>query len=395
MCTDGRLLLIRYYIQNNLVGLTILSSIFYFFSRQKREGNREDVLFLLLIVANFLLMMLELAIDLTLLGLSYRPKGLFLSIISVVFYILNPVPGMLYVLYIHQQVVGSRPRLSKLRLLLLIPFICNMLLSIMSPWTGWLFFISDEALYQRGNYFYLMVITNYFYYMVGLLSLLSVRDSMQRKMYSALLFFPLPVAIAGWVQTLFFGVEVLWLCLSLSLLVLFFNVEATQISRDYLTGVYNRRYFQHTVEQLYFRKRALNTTWALILDVNHFKSINDTYGHTKGDLALIALAQQLEYAFPHHAMVCRYGGDEFAVLLFQQTESSVKRYLEGLKQALELFNGEHHLPFSLSVSLGCTCMHTNGHESVEDFLHFLDLKMYQAKALSRDKQGDIITIICD
>ena len=90
----------------------------------------------------------------------------------------------------------------------------------------------------------------------------------------------------------------------------------TLLYTDDLTGLYNRRFFRHCVEEQKTQSESTNSPFALlILDIDHFKQINDTHGHAVGDAALIRVAKELKDFFRDRGWVFRYAGDEFVVVL--------------------------------------------------------------------------------
>jgi diguanylate cyclase (GGDEF)-like protein len=109
--------------------------------------------------------------------------------------------------------------------------------------------------------------------------------------------------------------------------------------RDSLTGLYNRRAFNEKMLQLLehsddYKRRAMNfsATIYVMLDIDHFKSVNDNMGHLYGDEVLLLLAQQMTESFREHDLLFRYGGEEFAMVLMdismEQAQQSLQRFRE-------------------------------------------------------------------
>jgi diguanylate cyclase (GGDEF)-like protein len=367
--------------------MLILLVLLYFFLKQHGKLEQADRMFLALWASNFALLALELSVDM--LGI-YHPRselGPLLSFLTAIFYTMNAAPGVFYFLFI-QHMIGKHVS-KRFLALLMVPFIFLAVLSFASIWTGWVFVIDELSRYSRGPSFFLTVINNYTYLFFGPLYLLYHRDQLQRKIYSTLLVFPFPVAIAGFLQILFYGVEVLWISLSISLLILFFNVESNQINRDYLTGLFNRRYFQRMAALAFSKKKSGKAPWAFLLDINGFKAINDSHGHAAGDEALVHIARLLEHTVPKHTIVCRYGGDEFAILTPGFTESQACQLLDHLEQKLGEFNASGQIADAITVSVGCAPLLKEDYENLDGFLQQLDVSMYKAKQAS--KNSDTLT----
>ncbi len=386
----------QYYVQNSFTGMLLLLILLYFFLKQQGKVDKEGRFFLALWATNFALLACELCIDI--LGII-APKAFLAPVVSVVtalFYTLNPTVGLLYFLYI-QHVIGKRTK-RWFFVLLAAPVIFVGVTSVISIYTGWLFVISDLSEYSRGPYFFLTVISNYLYLVFGPLYLACNHKLLERKIFSTLLVFPFPVFIAGILQVVFYGLEVLWLSLAISLLILFFNVEANQVNRDYLTGLFNRRYFQKVADLAFAKKQGMHPQWGLLFDVNGFKYINDTYGHSAGDEALMHVARVLEQAAVKHTVVSRYGGDEFALLTPELPLSEVFRMLEHLQRTLSESNATGKYPGILTLSAGCAPLASKRYPDLDAFLLQLDASMYKAKLQSKkpDKLGrSVVFHLCN
>lgn len=157
-------------------------------------------------------------------------------------------------------------------------------------------------------------------------------------------------------------------------------------SRDFLTGLFNRRHFfqygQKIVTQ--FRNRQSSLAVAMI-DIDHFKQINDHYGHDVGDVALIQIAQALQLHFNNDGLA-RLGGEEFVVLLPDSDQTKVKKQLE----AFRIYQEKHPLltldgkVMPLEVSIGCASLSTET-ANLTLLLQHADQKLYTAKNQGRNR----------
>jgi diguanylate cyclase (GGDEF)-like protein len=157
---------------------------------------------------------------------------------------------------------------------------------------------------------------------------------------------------------------------------------------DELTGIFNRRYFnqryQREVTRAMRYKRQLSV---LMIDIDHFKQYNDTLGHIKGDQALKQMAKLLESNIRKADVLCRYGGEEFVIILPEIDAGHAKRAAEKLRKATfdEPFEQEHLLPDKrLTISIGVACFPENG-TTAHQTLHMADLALYQAKEKGRNR----------
>jgi len=114
-----------------------------------------------------------------------------------------------------------------------------------------------------------------------------------------------------------------------------FLALAEQATRDHLTGLYNRRYFDETLADHVAAANRYDRELALILfDIDDFKSINDTAGHDAGDEALRQFANLLGTTARKADIICRYGGDEFAILLPETAEPEAQAFIERVRRTL-------------------------------------------------------------
>lgn len=160
-----------------------------------------------------------------------------------------------------------------------------------------------------------------------------------------------------------------------------------EASHDPLTCLPNRFLFQDRVSQaLNDAKRRLETISLLFLDLDHFKNINDQFGHDLGDKCLVAVAQRLKEAIREGDSVCRYGGDEFIVMLrhLKGPEEAVMiggRLLEILKRPLSI----QGYRFEISASIGISSFPEHG-EKVEELIKRADQALLRSKSEGKKMQ---------
>lgn len=151
-------------------------------------------------------------------------------------------------------------------------------------------------------------------------------------------------------------------------------------SVDPLTGLYNRRTFYRFFEKEIARARRNGSTFSLImLDVDKFKQINDTLGHESGDRVLLTISTMLKEITRSSDMVCRFGGDEFLILL----PNSDANDTEALKQRIEAQIREHNHKSEVHIGLSYG-LHTTSSSNAESALKFVDQQMYKEKHNKRE-----------
>lgn len=167
------------------------------------------------------------------------------------------------------------------------------------------------------------------------------------------------------------------------------NDKLLQLSeRDSLTGLYNRRYFesQGKVTLNVCRRNKLYFSIAVI-DIDHFKVINDTHGHLQGDACLVELGRLLQQHFQRQSdTVVRYGGEEFYVFFPSEDPHVLTREVEKFRLLVESFFFQHQeREAKMTISAGVCSKKPVRQETLDDFIRKADEALYQAKSNGRNQ----------
>jgi diguanylate cyclase (GGDEF)-like protein len=161
---------------------------------------------------------------------------------------------------------------------------------------------------------------------------------------------------------------------------------AEQATRDALTGVFNRRFMAEALDKEVAQASREGSHLSIIMmDVDHFKKFNDTYGHKCGDFVLKELANFLTENSRQGDIVCRYGGEEFAILMPNASETDAFDRAETWRQAYNAkvfhFEGKKlHTTFSAGVAT-----YSADQQEGEKILHAADFALYQSKSNGRNQ----------
>lgn len=238
------------------------------------------------------------------------------------------------------------------------------------------FSIDDENLYSREIFYSFFLVVDY---LLVINSLITYYKS--KKNGGLLKFFPIwvyiiPIFIGGVVQSLFYGISVIPTSIAISIAGILASLQNEMIYRDALTGIFNRAYLDYKLKK--FEKRSKQDITGLMLDLNDFKRINDEFGHSVGDEALIATTKILQKAIGSHGIVIRYAGDEFIALINTQDESITQTYIDKILRLFENYNQNSGMPYKLSASIGSHKLNLK-EESVDSFINTIDSRMYEDK----------------
>jgi diguanylate cyclase (GGDEF)-like protein len=161
----------------------------------------------------------------------------------------------------------------------------------------------------------------------------------------------------------------------------------SQSIRDGLTSLFNRHFMEIALERELHRAARRHVPLAvMMLDIDHFKTFNDTFGHEAGDVVLRAVAQSFQQSVRSEDVVCRYGGEEFVIILPEISEElaleradTIRRNVHGLRMK---FKGEALRPVTISVGLA---MYPAPARDTADLLRMADHALYDAKHGGRDR----------
>ncbi len=157
--------------------------------------------------------------------------------------------------------------------------------------------------------------------------------------------------------------------------------------RDVLTGLYNRRYFFEALEREISRANRTGTGLVLcMMDIDHFKKVNDTMGHLAGDMVLSEFGKMLKDWIRHSDLPCRYGGEEFAVILsdtdVEKASGVCERFRNTLDQRIFVYN---QTSFKITTSIGISSLALLATKTGENLVRTADEALYQAKNEGRNR----------
>ena len=158
-----------------------------------------------------------------------------------------------------------------------------------------------------------------------------------------------------------------------------------QANEDKLTGLPNRRAFDKWLSDKFIQAKQHQTSLALVvMDIDHFKKINDHYSHLIGDKAIKALANQLQLIADKKVHAARWGGEEFTLMIKDMNNAEVAVYCEEIRHCIETYDYSDIAPdLTMTVSMGVAFAHQV--ESYQDLLRLADQALYRAKEQGRNR----------
>jgi diguanylate cyclase (GGDEF)-like protein len=194
--------------------------------------------------------------------------------------------------------------------LLILPSVLNIFATALSPWLGFIFYVDANNHYERGHSFFIFLVA----YIINMTILLisTVRTGQKHCYPIKLKIITLSLfTIAGTsIQIIFPSVYSTWHSVTLSLLLYYLLLSEFDSSFDALTRLHNRTAYEKKADKLSGKKPYS----IIVMDINNFKEINDTYGHDFGDAALKIIASVIRKSFDNNCTCYRVGGDEFYII---------------------------------------------------------------------------------
>jgi diguanylate cyclase (GGDEF)-like protein len=163
------------------------------------------------------------------------------------------------------------------------------------------------------------------------------------------------------------------------------QIVTNHANRDFLTGLYNRRYFFESMAGYEDETKSTGEKFAIaMIDIDHFKSINDTYGHDIGDKVIVALSEILRTSTSHRDIVARFGGEEFCVVLKNINRYSAVDIFNRIREEVENFSfhvdATKNIKFTISIG---AVMYND--EDINESINEADMMLYNAKHEGRNK----------
>lgn len=281
-------------------------------------------------------------------------------------------PGWVQVIYTHGQ--KKMPKSQKI----LVNSLCligtlGLLINFFKPVV---YSVSSENIYSRGP-LYLMYTAMEFIFMIDSLFLF-YENKRTGYLFN---FFPvlqlaLPVIVGVAVQSTIYGLSVIWPSIVISLCSALNGLRNEDFYFDMLTGLYNRMYLNIVQKNVGKKKSYIKTL--MMLDMNGFKSINDTYGHAEGDVALINTAEILKNTIGPLGNVVRYAGDEFIIILNTDKQDIADGCVLAIRENFENYNKTSNKEYKLSLSIGY-CVVNMKQQNFDESIKKVDDLMYKEK----------------
>lgn len=309
----------------------------------------------------------------------------FLWTANFAYYVLMEFGAYLWVLYVYDVVSNGVGQRGKRALLPAIPVLIVCVLLLLTPIKPLIFYIDENNCYVRGPLYGVHSLVAGAYYIAAACLLLRAyyreknrEKRVQYRWIGNAIALPL---VGGILQIFFYGIDVIWSFTTVSLMMVYIHVQQEQVTRDELTGLNNRRRLDQYMQEMEVQSGGEHSCSVILIDVDRFKKINDTYGHIVGDQVLKMVAEQMKHAFGNlRAFIARYGGDEFVIITRDVEESVREEALVQLREAVSSLRWGDADAWQITLSIGiASCC--EGINEAESLMQLADKRMYEEKRL--------------
>ncbi len=367
----------------DIFSILLLAIVLFNHLRNSSEGMFRQRFFRALIICNMGIMLSDMLIYLLL-----EKPGTFahtsLYALQSVFFMLCALFCLIWALYCSLW-PGSKLRPATL-ILLSTPIVLLAVFISLNATQGFLFRINADNSYQRGPYFHLISVCTYAYVIYALIQIFRDKSRLTNREFYTYLLIPLFPTALGIVQlVLHASTLMVWPATALAMVMMQIVRLTEKINLDHLSGLYNRKYLDEYIDDVLQMNRSGGVGKggkkfaAIMLDIDDFKTINDTFGHVEGDHAIILAADILRKSIRKGDVAARYGGDEFLIVLDQCSDSTPTRVIRRIRENVQKFNRENKLPYAIEFSMGYK-VYSNLHGlTSKQIFTSIDALMYQNK----------------
>lgn len=368
------------YIANGTAVLLLLV-VMLSIRKPPHHGLFEEKMYYAMIVINIMQCILEVVTFLLNGKIEYRTLTV---VLNVLLFSNSLIFSFFWTIYADYKLFADMRRIRRIYPFIAIPavlMIIGCFINLVTP----VFFVIDEYnVYQRTDLFFLTYVVTYSYLVYGVVLISMYRKKVHKYLFLPAVLFMIPVVIGSALQFAFYGYSLVWLGVSIGMIWLFINVQNEASYVDMLSGLFNRQYL-NDILLMHSRKGDKGSILAgIMLDIDSFKEINNKFGHLVGDEAISAVGKILHTAVGSKGISCRYGGDEFIILMKTDSQKEIMDMIDTVRTKAALFNEAEKTPYQIHFSIGHST-YQSGHESTDAFLKRIDTAMYEDKRRKIDE----------
>ncbi|MDR2552045.1 MAG: diguanylate cyclase [Treponema sp.] len=361
---------------NSIFGSTlVVILIFADYARKYNTESYQRSLFLRLLAFTFAAMVMDFIFYLFN-GSGGKPAAMLIHVNLAVYHVLLNLAFFHFFIFMDFAVFKDKKRV---RIIYLTAWsVCALILTLVfaNAHNGYYYYLDETNFLIRGKYHYVLIFAGFLPLLFAVYTLVSARRFLRKQQFLVTVIFVFFAGIGSAADRIFIFSSIIWPCLTAALLYAYFFVIQNDSGIDVLTGLGNRQRFDEFITGLEHPKRRKDPCSVVMIDMDHFKNINDTLGHSEGDNALRDMAGAVKDCIGRHDFAARYGGDEFILAV---KEGEAGRLMERIQAALDRINAAKQRSCRLEISYGYDVYRPGSGMAIQDFLGHIDALMYKHK----------------
>ena len=357
---------------SNGTGIFLLLMLLYVARSKIFRRKTEDKLFLFMVLGVMLGCFME-ALSYTLDGKVFPGARIINYIANGYLFTVNLLLPFCLLMYVDLGLYDDITRIWKRYKPQIFIGLAMLLATIVNFFVPIVFYISEQNVYERRPLSYVYYAVILFYCISAIVTTHKYNKENGARAFFNVNMFLFPILVGAGLQFAFYGLSLAWLASAIGILGLYMMQQNEAAYIDSLVDTYNRQYLDHVVTA--WIRRGMKFCGAMI-DIDHFKSINDNLGHSEGDKVLQAVTTILKQSRLTNEWVFRFAGDEFIILKLSDTPDGLDAYFEEANRRVEEYNKEDH-PCKIRLSYGISFFDSG---SLDTFMKEMDSRMYAMKA---------------
>lgn len=314
-------------------------------------------------------------------GQTYDGAYTSAMILNTFTYCANIIVSMLWMLYVDLRLYNSISHMLRTLKRAFLPGVAGLIGIFINIRWSFVYYQDESNVYHRMPFSTFYFVLTYFYLFSSVFIRRTHRKRMGKTRFVPVWMFLLPIVVCTTAQFIVYGISLAWCSVAIGLVSIYMGLQNELAYLDPLTKLFNRTYLHNLLKQF---GNARTEVRGIMLDLDRFKAINDTYGHDAGDAALVETARILLSSVPENGVPIRFAGDEFMILIPSGTDADVNQTIENIRKEEAAFNESGKKPYQLLISLGTAVLPSGG--NTEEFLKEMDDRMYEQKKARHESQ---------
>jgi diguanylate cyclase (GGDEF)-like protein len=362
----------------NILASLLLGFLWLIAIRRQDKNDLLNKIYMYMIALNAAELLLE-TLTFIVDGMPGNSTKMLAYAANILLFVFGPLIILLWCFFVEYWMFHDTKRLKRKAIFFVTPLVANAILVLSAPLNGLTFSISSDNYYHRGPAFIFTIGLSYLFMLYSVFFIARNKRYVKKDEFLPLLLFTLPCAVAGLLQAFFYGLLLMWSSTAFTLTCMYIYLQQRMNQIDPLTGAWTRGTLDRYLDRRITKSNKTGGFAAIMIDLDNFKQINDTYGHAEGDAALKNVVRILRTALRKEDVVARYGGDEFVIILEMKADKDVENIIKRIRDSFESWNRVSGRKYRLEYSSGYSVYSHESGLKMDEFLFRVDSLMYTSK----------------